>query len=75
MAETTINPKNRHIFTFPFKWNFKPKGKSLEVTDFSTRTSVNNFHKILSFYELNRILLDLGIREKTKFGYGRFKNG
>jgi hypothetical protein len=48
MTDTTINPKSCHIFTFPFKWDFKPKGKSLENTDFSKRTSLNDFHRILS---------------------------
>ncbi len=48
MTDTTINPKSCHIFTFPFKWDFKPKGKSLENTDFSKRTSLNYFHRILS---------------------------
>jgi hypothetical protein len=48
MNDSTDNPKSYHIFTFPFKWDFKPKGKSLENTDFSKRTSLNDFYKILS---------------------------
>jgi hypothetical protein len=42
------NPKSYHIFIFPFKWDFKPEGRSLADTDFSTRTSLEDFHKILS---------------------------
>jgi hypothetical protein len=47
MTENTNNPQSCHIFTFPFKWDFKPKGKSSEETDFSKRTSLKDFHDIL----------------------------
>jgi hypothetical protein len=48
MTDDTGNPKSYHIFTFPFKWDFKSKGKSWEDTDFSRRTSLVDFHKKLS---------------------------
>ena len=48
MTGSHNHPKSVHIFTFPFKWDIKPGGKSLAETDFSKRTSLNDFHKILS---------------------------
>ena len=48
MPDNLNKPKSVHIFTFPFKWDIKPGGKSLADTDFSRRTSLNDFHKILS---------------------------
>ncbi|MGE5340827.1 MAG: CorA family divalent cation transporter [Candidatus Omnitrophota bacterium] len=47
MTDNTGNRSSYHIFTFPFKWDFKPKDKLLEETDFSTRTSLNEFDKLL----------------------------
>ncbi len=54
--------KSHHIFAFPFKWDIKTGGKSIEQLDFSERTSLEKFDNLLTksgsvwkedFFEIN----------------------
>jgi len=60
MTDKSNTPKSFHIFTFPFKWDIKPKEKSLEETDFTTRASLETFDELLkgsdwkeTFFKIN----------------------
>jgi len=55
MINKSDKSKSCHIFVFPFKWDFKPKRKSLDDIDFSKRTSIEDFHKILPSSEWKEI--------------------